>query len=256
MPRAALSRQGGFTLIELLVALSIMALMALMSWRGLDAMLRTAQHTRTRSADLLALQAGVAQWVTDLDHLAQTPYAHAVDWDGRVLRVLRTSPVGSPQALQVVAWTLRPQSGSLQWMRWQSAPARQRGELLTAWQQAASWGRATGELVVDRGAPADAPGSAPADALGGAPADVLASAVAVAPARAWQLLYFRSGQWVPAQTLLGSARAVPGASADASSLSFGETPEGLRLILEMPEGAALPGRLVSDWFSPLPGAAR
>ena len=248
MTRAAPSRHGGFTLIELLVALSIMALMALMSWRGLDAMLRTAQHTRTRSADLLALQAGVAQWVTDLDHLAQTPYAHAVDWDGRVLRVLRTSPVGSPQALQVVAWTLRPQSGSLQWMRWQSAPARQRGELLAAWQQAAIWGRATGELVVGRGAPADAPGSAPADVLG--------SAVAVAPARAWQLLYFRSGQWVPAQALLGSARAVPGASADASSLSFGETPEGLRLILEMPEGTALPGRLVSDWFSPLPGAAR
>ena len=94
------------------------------------------------------------------------------------------------------------------------------------------------------------------DALGGAPADVLGSAVAVVPARAWQLLYFRSGQWVPAQALLGSARAAPGASADAASLSFGETPEGLRLILEMPEGAALPGRLVSDWFSPLPGAAR
>jgi general secretion pathway protein J len=252
MPRAALIRHGGFTLIELLVALSIMALMALMSWRGLDAMLRTAQHTRTRSADLLALQAGVAQWVTDLDHLAQTPYAHAVDWDGRLLRVLRTSPVGSPQALQVVAWTLRPQSGSLQWMRWQSAPARQRGELLTAWQQAATWGRATGTLAaVDRGAPADAL----ADASGGA-AQAFGSAVAVAPARAWQLLYFRSGQWVPAQTLLGSARAAPGASADAGSLSFGETPEGLRLILEMPEGAALPGRLVSDWFSPLPGAAR
>ena len=250
IPRAAPGGHGGFTLIELLVALSIMALMALMSWRGLDAMLRTAQHTRTRSADLLALQAGVAQWVTDLDHLAQTPYAHAVDWDGRVLRVLRTSPVGSPQALQVVAWTLRPQSGSLQWMRWQSAPARQRGELLTAWQQAATWGRATGTLA------AEASGNAPAEALGGAPADVLSSAVAVVPARAWQLFYFRSGQWVPAQALLASARATPGALPEAASMSFGETPEGLRLILEMPEGAALPGRLVSDWFSPLPGAAR
>jgi len=229
-----------------------MALMALMSWRGLDAMLRTAQHTRTRSADLLALQAGVAQWVTDLDHLAQTPYAHAVDWDGRVLRVLRTSPVGSPQALQVVAWTLRPQSGSLQWMRWQSAPARQRGELLTAWQQAATWGRAPGtQAAVDSGAPADAL----TDVSGGA-AQAFSSAVAVAPARAWQLLYFRSGQWVPAQALLGSARATPGALPEAASMSFGETPEGLRLILEMPEGAALPGRLVSDWFSPLSGAAR
>ena len=238
MPRAASGRYGGFTLVELLVALSIMALMALMSWRGLDAMLRTAQHTRTRSADVLTLQAGVAQWVTDLDHLAQTPYAHAVDWDGRVLRVLRTSPVGSPEALQVVAWTLRPQSGSLQWMRWQSAPVRQRGELLEAWQQAANWGR---------GAPADATGNA---------AQAFSSAVAVAPVRAWQLLYFRSGQWVPAQTLLGRTRATPGALPEAASMSFGETPEGLRLNLELPEGAALPGRLVSDWFSPLSGAAR
>jgi hypothetical protein len=40
--------QRGFTLIELLVALALMALMAAMSWRGLDAMAgaqkRLAQH--------------------------------------------------------------------------------------------------------------------------------------------------------------------------------------------------------------------
>ena len=100
-PRAALSRHGGFTLIELLVALSIMALMALMSWRGLDAMLRTTQHTGTRSADVLALQAGVAQWVIDLDHLAQTPYAHAVDWDGRVLRVFEALEPGFGERVDV-----------------------------------------------------------------------------------------------------------------------------------------------------------
>ena len=34
---------GGFTLIELLVAISIMALLAILSWRGLDGMSRA--HT-------------------------------------------------------------------------------------------------------------------------------------------------------------------------------------------------------------------
>ena len=33
-------RAGGFTLIELLVAISLMALMAALSWRGLDGMTR------------------------------------------------------------------------------------------------------------------------------------------------------------------------------------------------------------------------
>lgn len=240
MPQTVPGRHGGFTLVELLVAVSIMALMALMSWRGLDAMLRTALHTRTRSADLLTLQAGLAQWVTDLDHLAETPYAHAVDWDGRVLRVLRSSPVGSPPALRVVAWTLRTHAGSLQWMRWQSAPAWQSGELLAAWQQAAQWGHASSLPAL----------TAPAAQRG------LEGAVAVLPVRDWQLFYFRHGQWVPASTLLGRARGAPGAGPSTAAGGFGETPEGLRLVLELPAGAALSGRLVSDWFSPLPGAAR
>lgn len=52
----------GFTLIELLVAISLMALMAALSWRGLDGMTRAQAQMRQHADDVLALQAGLAQW--------------------------------------------------------------------------------------------------------------------------------------------------------------------------------------------------
>ena len=36
----------GFTLIELLVAIAVMALIAILSWRGLDGMVRAQEQTR------------------------------------------------------------------------------------------------------------------------------------------------------------------------------------------------------------------
>ena len=43
-----MSRIRGFTLIELLVAIAAMALLALMSWRGLDGMTRAQSMNRDR----------------------------------------------------------------------------------------------------------------------------------------------------------------------------------------------------------------
>ena len=61
----------GFTLIELLVAITVMALIAILSWRGIDGMVRTQEATRQRADDMLVLQASLAQWGADLDALAQ-----------------------------------------------------------------------------------------------------------------------------------------------------------------------------------------
>ena len=72
---------SGFTLIELLVAISIMALMAVLSWRGLDGMTRTQALTSQRADEVLTLQAGLAQWKLDLDMLAPTPNVNPIDWD-------------------------------------------------------------------------------------------------------------------------------------------------------------------------------
>ena len=258
MAAAARRPLAGFTLIEVLVALSIMALLALMSWRGLDAMLRTAQSTQGRSTTLLGLQGGLTQWQTDLDRLMETPYVSAVDWDGRLLRVVRASPDGAEQALLVVGWTQQTVAGTPQWVRWQSAPLRQRAELQDAWQAVAAWSR-QGSGPADRlpDLPADASRADPpsAEALPvGLPG---ATAVAVTPLQRWQLLYFRAGQWVPADTLAAaSAGTGAGTGAGARASSLGDTPEGLRLVLSLPVGGPLQGELVSDWFNPLAGAVR
>ena len=110
----------GFTLIEVLVALSVMALMALLSWRAIDGMARVQAATTQRSDQLLTLQAGLAQFKFDLNALAQTPRVNSLDWDGRVLRMTRLAPNVS-DGLQVVAWTRRF-DGDGQWLRWQSPP--------------------------------------------------------------------------------------------------------------------------------------
>ena len=220
-------RSRGFTLIEVLVALSLMALLTLMSWRGLDAMLRVAQVTRANSIGLGGLQVGLAQWAVDLDRVVETPDVAALDWDGRVLRVVRSSPVGSAEALLVVAWTQRFVAGAQQWVRWQSAPLSQRNELINAWQQAAIWARADGDM-----------------------GDMGGSAVAVMPLTGWQLAYHTGGEWVASNTLVGAGGGRRGLQANAVVATISDTPEGLRLLLDLPSGGPLQGRLSSDWFNP------
>ena len=63
-------RRRGFTLIELLVAISILAIVAVLGWRGLDGIVRarialTAQMEQTRG-----MQLAFAQMQSDCEHLA------------------------------------------------------------------------------------------------------------------------------------------------------------------------------------------
>lgn len=223
-------RHRGFTLIEVLVSLSLLALLSLMSWRGLDAMLQVAQVTRAQSVGLASVHVGLAQWAVDLERLVETPDVAALDWDGRVLRLVRSSPVGSAEALLVVAWTQRLVDGTQHWVRWQSAPVSLRTGLLNAWQQAAFWARTD--------------------------ADMDGTAVAVMPLASWQLAYHANGEWVASNTLVGSGvgrRALP---ANAVVANRSDTPAGLRLLLELPSAGPLQGRLVSDWFNPASAVTR
>ena len=213
--RRPLRRPRGFTLIELLVAIAVMAIMAGLAWRGLDAMLRTRTQVQTYSEQLQALQVGLAQWSADLDALLPLPNTPALDWDGRALRLTRRNVNDS--GLLVVAWTRRADDGG-QWLRWQSAPLQSRGDLQDAWLRAAQW--------------AQNPGAADRQ-----------QEVAVLPLAQWQVFYYRADAWT--NPLSSANAAAPAASAAATPDSA--LPDGVRLILTLPDNYAVSGSLTRDW---------
>ena len=234
------NQNHGFTLIELLVAITIMALLAVLSWRGLDGMARAQTQTSQRADEVLTLQAGLAQWKVDLDSLTQTPYASSLDWDGRVLRLTRrTVPVGD--GLIVVAWTRRSDAGG-QWLRWQSPVLRSVGAWDDAWSRAMQW--AQNASTEDR-----------------------AREVLVVPLEDWQIFYFRSDAWTNPLSS-DAAASTPAASTPAAStptattsaatnpppagavVSQATVPEGIRLVLTLPPGLAISGKLTLDWVRP------
>ena len=221
---SAPSRQRGFTLIELLVAIGLLALMAGLSWRGLDGMMRSEAQMRRHSDEVLALQAGLGQWGADLDALTIQPRQPNLDWDGRALRILRGSSASDGAGLTVVAWSRRSIEGQGQWLRWQSPPLKTRGELQQAWQRAAQWAQSPGEEDRQR-------------------------EVRIAALDQWQIFYYRSGAW---SNPLSSS----GAAADTKAASDSTMPDAIRLVLALAPGQAISGSVTRDWLRPGVGGGK
>jgi general secretion pathway protein J len=244
--------QNGFTLIELMVAIGIMALMAILSWRGLDGMTRAQSQLQSRSNEVLTLQAGLGQWGADLDAMVQMPQVQPLDWDGRAFRLTRRSapvvqtlgsasnsspdasaartPPGLNEAVLVVAWSRREIEGAGQWLRWQSAPLRTRGEVAAAWAQAAQWAQNPGDLERRR-------------------------EVRIAPLSQWQLFYYRGDAWSNPLSSNGVAPGTPVAPG-APLTADAAIPEGVRLVLTLPGGQAISGVLTKDWVRPTLGGGK
>jgi general secretion pathway protein J len=107
----------GFTLVEVLVALVVMATMAGMAWRGIDALVRSREIAQQRLAQTARLQTVLAQWEVDLRALQDShSTVEPLAFDGGNLVLTRQAPTG----LQVVVWSLR--EGAV-W-RWESPPLR------------------------------------------------------------------------------------------------------------------------------------
>src|SRR5690606_39313990 len=59
-------RRQGFTLIEVLVALTLLALLSLISWRGLDAMQQGGERLDARAQDILSIVNALSQLERDM----------------------------------------------------------------------------------------------------------------------------------------------------------------------------------------------
>ena len=208
----------GFTLVELLVAISVLALLALLSWRGLDGMMRAQATTQQRGDQIIATQSALAQWRADLDALVQVANLRPLDWDGLVLRMTRRNASAPYDGMLVVAWSTRQIDGQTQWLRWQSPPLRSVGDLENAWLQASTWAR-------------------------NASAADKAREVALGAINQWQIYYFRAGAWSSPFSSSGPAL-TPGPAGDVTM------PDGVRLLLAIPDGHPLAGTLTLDWARP------
>lgn len=217
--------QKGFTLIELLIAITLMAVLAGLSWRGIDGLMRTRDVTQTRVNQVAVVQMVLAQWQADLDAMQTSSVsASGLQWDGRVLRMVRRASNwradGSDPGLWVVGWTRRAigsgDDNTGQWVRWQSPNLQDTAQLKEAWSQAEQWGQnpSSNDAVRE---------------------------TSLLPLLQWQITYFRGNAWT---NPLSSA---DGKTNDASNA---ELPDAIRLQVDLPNSTGVNGRLTLDWVRP------
>ena len=127
-------RARGFTLVEVLVALLIMSILAVMSWQGVDGIVRTRDASKTRMEATLRLNTVLSQWEQDLNaQQSSDSTVPAFSFNGASVRITRRAT----QGLQVVVWSLRPgldgaQAGQT-WVRWAGTPTVLADELRNTW---------------------------------------------------------------------------------------------------------------------------
>ncbi|WP_022980471.1 type II secretion system protein J [Ideonella sp. B508-1] len=217
-PVLSLPRLRGFTLVEVLVALFIMAVLAMMAWRGIDALVRSRDGAQGNAQQILVLSATVNQWEQDLAQLQRTPGVPALKYDGAALRLTRRAKDG----LILVVWML--QGDTL--YRWTSPPSSRVTDLQEWWLRSQQWsGIRDGALPM------------------------------LGQLSEWQVYYYRQGDntWSNAQSSAGrSNTATPPATPPPSPGTEGEgtpnppdtaneedadqLPQGVRLVLRLPAG--------------------
>lgn len=132
-------RPRGFTLIELLVAITILAFVAVLGWRGLDGIIRSRDALTTEMAYTRGLQLAFAQLQSDLSSLANSSYLNRRPMiaaeNNRITLVRMAMLENEPTRLLVVSYRVRD-DGVL--VRRESNATRDLRELDTLWQAALS----------------------------------------------------------------------------------------------------------------------
>lgn len=238
---------AGFTLVEVMVALAVLAIIATLTWRGIDGMVRAQAITRAYTNDVLALQAGLAQWQADLNAMVEWPglrpstsaspseRPRSLDWDGNLLRITRSDSTSPANGVRVIAWMRRSADG--RWLRWQSRAVRSHVQWQVAWDEARHWAQ--------EGAPATArPGELrEVRGIREGREDREDRAVAIATTDQWRLHYFRNNAWSHSLS-----------SAGGDPLQAQSVPDAIRLLVTFSPGQALDGTIELEWVSPTFGA--
>lgn len=191
--------QHGFTLVEVLVALTIMAVLSMMAWQGIDAMARTRQSSNAAVERTLRIQTALAQWERDLQSLQNTRSVPALRFDGARLTLTREAEGG----VQLVVWSLRDGA----WWRWASPAVTRVDALQEYWLRSQQLiGNEAGTLRV------------------------------MGEAKTMQVYFYRGNGWANAQSsgdLVAPAPA-PAASAPPQP-AVEQLPTGVRLVLTLGE---------------------
>ncbi len=163
-PRGPARRAAGFTLIEVLVALLIMAILATLSWQGLDSIVRARERSRDAIDATVRLTTVMTQWEQDLQAVVDTgALASPLTFDGMTLRMTRRTEGG----VMMVAWAVR--NGV--WQRWTGPLMTRVGDVQENWMRS--------------------------QALQG---NELTQLTVASEASQWQIYFNRGGQWANSQS--------------------------------------------------------
>lgn len=132
------NRQTGLTLIELLVAIAVLAIIAVLGWRGLDSIVRARIALASELEQTRGMQLAFAQLHNDCSHLAEKallPDLVPIQVSqGKLAMVRRIFAENQPPRLQVIVY--RVNDGRL--TRSSSVATRDLKELNALWKTAAN----------------------------------------------------------------------------------------------------------------------